>query len=72
LDGPSHGKYEALSGKRLRFFRDKLCIDGGFERPQGGMYRWSLNGKLLMIRLVNEGPCTGRSDALTSAVWKRR
>jgi hypothetical protein len=74
FDGASHGKFEALSGKRLRFFHDSGCLGGGFERPQGGIYRWLLsgNGKLLTIRLVNEGPCSGRTDTLTFPVWKRR
>jgi hypothetical protein len=72
LDGPTRGKFQALSRKRLRFFKDNGCIAGGFERPQGGMYRWSLSGKFLTIRLVNEGPCSGRTQSLTYPVWKRR
>jgi len=71
LDGTTRGKFEALSPKRLRFFKDNGCIAGGFERPQGGMYRWSLSGKFLTIRLVNEGPCSGRTQSLTYPVWKR-
>lgn len=72
LDGRSNGQLEALSGHRLRFYGDAGCEDGGFERAQGGIYRWSLNGERLTLRLVSEGACTGRSDTLTFPVWVRR
>ena len=72
LDGATHGKYAALAGKRLRFYGDSGWVLGGFERPQGGTYRWSLRGRLLTLRVVSEGECTGRTQSLTYPVWKRR
>jgi hypothetical protein len=72
LDGPSHGRLAALSGRRLRFYADVGCKFGGFERPQGGVYRWSMNGRRLTLHLVNEGPCTGRTQTLTYPVWVRK
>jgi hypothetical protein len=72
LDGPSHGKLAVLSGKRLRFYADNGCTFGGFERPQGGIYRWSLNGRKLTLRLVSEGACTGRTQSLAWVVWNRK
>ncbi len=72
LDGPSHGRLAALSGRRLRFYDDSGCKFGNFERPGGGIYRWSLNGKRLTLRLVSEGPCTGRTQTLTYPVWTRK
>ena len=72
LDGASRGRVEALAGKRLRFHSDSGCTFGGFERPQGGIYRWSLEGRLLTLRRVSEGPCWGRTQSLTYPVWKRR
>jgi hypothetical protein len=72
LDGHDDGRVEALAGDRLRFHDDRGCKLGGYERPEGGVYRWSLNGRRLTLRLVNEGPCTGRTDTLTFPVWARR
>lgn len=71
FDGRSHGRLASLSGHRLRFYDDNACKGGGFERPQGGIYRWRLNGKRLTLRLVNEGPCSGRTDTLTFPIWTR-
>jgi hypothetical protein len=72
LDGTMSGRLAALPGKRLRFFADTGCTAGGFERPKGGIYRWSLNAGKLTLRLVSEGPCSGRTQTLTYPVWKRR
>jgi len=72
FDPPSSGKLAALSGHRLRFYADTGCTYGHFERPQGGIYRWSLNGTRLRLTLVSEGACTGRRDTLTFPVWKRK
>ena len=72
FDGASSGKLAALSGHRLRFYSDTGCLGGGFERPQGGIYRWSLSGARLKLTLVTEGACTGRRDTLTFPTWKRR
>lgn len=72
LDGVTQGRLTALSGRRLRFSRDSVCLFGGFERPSGGVYRWSLSGRRLTLRLVTEGACTGRTQTLTYPVWVRR
>lgn len=72
LDGPSQGRLAALPGKRLRFFKDKGCTFGGFERPQGGIYGWSVKGRTLALRLVSEGACTGRTQSLAWVVWHRK
>lgn len=72
LDGVTQGRLASLSGQRLRFSRDSGCLFGGFERPGGGIYRWSLSGRKLTLRLVTEGPCTGRTQTLTYPVWTRR
>jgi hypothetical protein len=72
LDGRDSGRLAALANHRLRFYDDRGCKFGGFERPQGGIYRWSLSGTRLTLRLVNEGPCTGRTQTLTYPVWIRR
>ena len=81
LRGPYVGSYTAtltsaqaaaLGHGRLRFYDDRFCKLGGLERPQGGIYRWSLNGRRLTLSLVNEGACTGRTDTLTFPVWARR
>ena len=72
FDRPSQGRLAALSNHRLRFYDDVGCKDGGFERPGGGIYRWSLNDGRLTLRLVSEGACTGRRDTLTFPVWKRK
>lgn len=72
LDGVTQGRLTALSGRRLRFSRDSGCLFGGFERPSGGVYRWSLSGRRLTLRLVTEGACTGRTQTLTYPVWVRR
>lgn len=72
LDGTMSGRLAALSGKKLRFFRDTGCIMGDFERPKGGIYAWSVNGRRLTLRLVSEGPCTGRTQTLAWVVWTRR
>jgi hypothetical protein len=72
LDPATHGRVAALSGNRLRFYADSGCEFGGFERPRGGVYRWSLSGRRLTLRLVSEGPCTGRTQTLTYPVWTRR
>jgi hypothetical protein len=72
LDGPDEGRVAAVGRDRLRFYDDRGCKLGGYERPQGGVYRWSLNGERLSLRLVNEGGCTGRTDTLTFPVWIRR
>jgi hypothetical protein len=71
LDGRVDGRVAALPGRRLRFYADSGCVGGGFERPRGGTYRWSLNGRKLTFRLVSEGPCTGRTQTLTYPVWSR-
>ncbi len=71
LDPPTSGRFAVLPGKQLRFFKDEGCIAGGFERPKGGIYRWSVNGPKLTLRLVSEGACTGRTQSLAWVVWKR-
>lgn len=72
FDGPaSRGRFAALAGHRLRFYDDLGCKTGGFERPQGGTYRWSLDGTRLTFKLVSEGPCWGRTQTLTYPVWIR-
>jgi hypothetical protein len=72
LDGRDDGRVVGLGQRRLRFYDDRFCNLGGLERPQGGIYRWSLNGRRLTLSLVNEGACTGRTDTLTFPVWVRR
>jgi hypothetical protein len=72
FDGSMHGQLAALANHRLRFSHDNGCTDGGFERPGGGIYSWSLRGKKLTLRMVSEGACTGRSDTLTFPVWTRK
>jgi hypothetical protein len=72
LDGRDDGRVAALGHGRLRFYDDRFCRLGGLERPRGGIYRWSLNGRRLTLSLVNEGACTGRTDTLTFPVWVRR
>lgn len=72
LDAPAHGRLAALPGRRLRFYADSGCEYGGFERPRGGIYRWSLDGRRLTFRRVSEGRCTGRTQTLTYAVWTRK
>jgi hypothetical protein len=72
LDGRDDGRVAALGHQRLRFYDDRGCKLGGYERPEGGVYRWSLNGERLSLRLINEGGCTGRTDTLTFPVWIRR
>ena len=72
LDPLTHGKLAVLPGRRLRFYADSGCEFGGFERPRGGVYRWSLDGRRLTFRLVSEGACTGRTQTLTYPVWTRR
>ncbi|HEY3050309.1 MAG TPA: hypothetical protein VGJ40_01170 [Gaiellaceae bacterium] len=72
LGGRDEGRVAAVGGDRLRFYEDRHCKLGGLERPQGGIYRWSLNGRRLTLHLVNEGGCTGRTDTLTFPVWSRR
>lgn len=72
LDGRSHGRLTALANRRLRFSNDTGCKAGNFEWPGGGVYRWSLNGNRLTLRLVKEGPCTGRTQTLTYPVWVRK
>jgi hypothetical protein len=72
LDGRSAGRLEALGNHRLRFNDDSACKSAGFERPEGGVYRWAANGPRLTLRLVNEGSCTGRTDTLTFPVWIHR
>ena len=71
LDGASKGRLADIGHHRLRFYRDRGCLYGNFERPQGGVYQWSLNGRSLTLRLVNEGPCTGRTQTLAYPVWRR-
>jgi hypothetical protein len=70
LDGRTEGRLAALADHRLRFSDDSGC--GGLERPEGGVYGWSVNGERLTLRLVSEGPCSGRMDTLTFPVWIRR
>lgn len=72
LDGATHGRLAALSGRRLRFSRDAGCLAGGFEAPAGGVYRWSVRGRRLTLGRISEGPCTGRTQTLTYPVWRRR
>ena len=73
LDPTTHGRLTAIPGKRLRFSQDSGCLAGGFERPKGGLYRWSIRDGKLTLRLVSEGPCSGRTQTLTyPAAWKRR
>jgi hypothetical protein len=71
LDGPSAGQLAVLPGHRLRFYNDIGCSAGRFERPSGGIYSWSLNGNRLTLKLVREGPCSGRTDTLTFPTWTR-
>ncbi|HEX4745954.1 MAG TPA: hypothetical protein VFU99_03640 [Gaiellaceae bacterium] len=71
LDGRINGKVAALANRRLRFYEDTGCLAGGFERDEGGTYRWSVKPGQLILRLVSEGPCTGRTQSLTYPVWKR-
>lgn len=72
LDPTAHGRLAVLPGRRLRFYADSGCEYGGFERPRGGVYRWSLDGRRLTFRLVSEGPCTGRTQTLTYPTWTRK
>lgn len=75
LDGPTiRGRFTPLPRQRLRFRDDEgwSCERGGFERPEGGTYRWSLEGRRLTFTRVSEGPCTGRTQTLTYPVWIRR
>jgi hypothetical protein len=72
LDGAASGHFEALASHRLRFHEDSACESGGFERVLGGIYSWTLNRRRLVLRLVNEGACSGRTDTLTFPVWIRR
>lgn len=72
LDGTTNGRLAALPGKKLRFYKDSGCEYGGFERPKGGIYAWSVNGRKLTLRLVSEGPCTGRTGSLAWVVWTRK
>jgi hypothetical protein len=72
LDGRAAGHLAALADHRLRFYDDSGCGYGGLERPEGGVYQWSVNGEKLTLRLVSEGPCSGRTDTLTFPVWFRR
>ena len=72
LDPTTKGRLAALSGQKLRFFEDSGCTYGGFERPKGGIYRWSVNGRKLTLRLVSEGACTGRTQSLAWVVWHRK
>ena len=72
LDPLTHGRLAALSGKKLRFFEDSGCEYGGFERPKGGIYSWSVKGRKLTLRLVSEGACTGRTQSLAWVVWNRK
>lgn len=72
LDGTATGRLAALPGRKLRFFKDSGCTYGGFERPKGGIYTWSMSGDKLTLRLVSEGACTGRTQSLAWVVWHRR
>jgi hypothetical protein len=72
LDGRSDGRLMAVGQHRLRFYDDRGCKFGGYERPEGGIYQWSVNGARLTLRLVNEGACTGRTQTLTYPIWIRR
>ena len=73
LDGPTiRGRFAALTGHRLRFYDDFGCKTGGFERPQGGTYRWALDGTRLTFKRISEGPCWGRTQTLTYPVWRRK
>jgi hypothetical protein len=72
LDGKSGGRLADLGHHRLRFYDDRGCKIGRMERPQGGIYRWSVSAKRLTLRLINEGACTGRTQSLTYPVWIRR
>jgi hypothetical protein len=72
LDGMTGGRLSALSGRRLRFSNDFACRAGGHERSRGGIYRWAITRRRLTLRLVSEGPCTGRTQTLTYPVWVRR
>lgn len=72
LDPTTHGRLAALPGRRLRFYADSGCEYGGFERPRGGIYRWSFDGRRLTFRLVSEGPCAGRTQTLTYPTWTRK
>ena len=69
LDGPADGRLEALAFHRLRFSDDSACDAAGLERAEGGIYRWSMNGERLTLRLIREGACSGRTDTLTFPVW---
>ena len=71
LDGRTNGRLAALPGRRLRFYADSGCLAGGVERPQGGTYGWSLNGRKLTLKLVSEARCSGRTQTLTYPLWKR-
>ena len=71
LDGRTNGRLAALPGRRLRFYADSGCLAGGFERPQGGTYGWSLNGRKLTLKHISEGACSGRTQTLTYPLWKR-
>jgi hypothetical protein len=71
LDGRSGGRLADLGHHRLRFYADRGCRIGNMERPRGGIYRWSVSGRRLTLRLVNEGACTGRTQTLTYPVWIR-
>jgi hypothetical protein len=72
LDGRDDGRLAVPAQGRLRFYDDRGCKVGGLERPRGGIYRWSLNGRRLILHLVNEGACSGRTDTLTFPIWVRR
>ena len=70
LDGASAGKFAVLPNHRLRFFYDIGCSEGGVASPGGGIYSWSLGANGLTLRLVKEGPCSGRTQTLTYPVWQ--
>lgn len=72
LDPTANGRLAALPGKKLRFYKDSGCLYGGFERPKGGIYSWSVTGRKLTLRLVSEGSCSGRTQSLAWVVWHRK
>ena len=70
FDGASRGTFK-VSGRKILFAKDVLCIEGGFEGE--GAYTWALSkGRLRLAQVrVGSDPCGGRWQTLTYPVWKK-
>jgi hypothetical protein len=70
FDGASRGTFK-VSGRKILFAKDVLCIEGGFEGE--GAYTWALsNGRLRLAQVrVGSDPCGARWQTLTYPVWKK-